>query len=84
MNGINSSNLAGSLHRPSLYGGLTLMALWFVYAIFLIVSSFELPDGAETMSLLGVAAVMFVLGWAATRITAYLLNRLHSRFVSGS
>jgi hypothetical protein len=72
-----------SLHRPSLYGGLALMALWFAYAIFLILSSFELPDGGEALSLLAVGGVMFALGWAAVRIGSHLMNRLHRCIVSG-
>ena len=72
-----------SLHRPSLYGGLALLILWFAYAIFLIASSLELPDGGEALSLLAVGGVMFALGWAAVRIGAHLMNRLHRRIVSG-
>jgi hypothetical protein len=76
------SILARLRHRPSLYGGLALMLLWFAYAIFLIVSSFDLPDGGEAMSLLAVAAVMFALGWSAVFVTTHLMNRLYRRIVS--
>ncbi|HLX37795.1 MAG TPA: hypothetical protein VKR29_08335 [Candidatus Binataceae bacterium] len=58
------------------------MLLWFVYALFLIVSSFDIPDGGEALSLLGVAAVMFVLGWSAVFVATHLMNRLYRRIVS--
>jgi hypothetical protein len=72
-----------SLHRPSLYGGLALMLLWFGYAIFLIASSLELPDGGEMANLLAVAVVMFAIGWSAVRVGSNLMNRVHRRIVSG-
>ena len=76
------SPLARLGHRPSLFGGLALMLLWCAYAIFLIISSFDLPDGGEAMSLLAVAAVMFVLGWTAVFVATHLMSRLYRRIVS--
>jgi len=71
-----------SIHKLSLYGGLAVMLAWFAYAIYLIVTSFELPDSGDTPDIAGVAVVMFLLGWAAVRIGHYAVRRLHGRIVS--
>jgi hypothetical protein len=72
-----------SVHRLSLYAGLALMLMWFAYASFLIITNLEFPDADETMDLVGVALVMFGLGWAAVRLGALLIGRIHRRIVSG-
>jgi hypothetical protein len=72
-----------SVHRLSLYTGLALMLVWFAYASFLIITNLELPDAAEASDLLGVALVMFGIGWAAMRLGAFFVARIHHRIVSG-
>jgi hypothetical protein len=71
-----------SVPKISLCGGLTLMLAWCGYVIYLIVTSFELPDRGEAISVAGVALVMFGLGWALVRIAVYLLAGLHRRITS--
>jgi hypothetical protein len=74
------SNLAGKF---SLYGGLGLMLTFIGYVIYLMVTSFELPDGGEILDLAAVAFVMFGLGWAGARIVAHLIDRLRLRMLAG-
>ncbi len=57
--------------------------MWFASAFFLIVTNLELPDAAEASDLLGVALVMFGIGWAAMRLRAFFVARIHRRIVSG-
>ena len=70
---------AGSVHKFSLYGGLGLMLIWFVYITYLVVTSFELPDGGDALNIMGVALFMFVAGWTAARLAHYATRRLHAR-----
>jgi hypothetical protein len=71
-----------SVHQLSLYAGLALMLVWFAYACLLIVTN-ELPDTDEMMDLVGVALVMFGIGWTAIRLGAFFIARIHRRIVSG-
>jgi uncharacterized membrane protein len=72
-----------SVQQLSLYAGLALMLVWFLYAAFLIITNLELPDASEAIDLLGVALVMFGLGWVAMWIGAFFIGRIHHRIVSG-
>jgi len=71
-----------SVHRLSVYAGVALMLMWFAYACFLIVTNLELPDADETIDLVGVALVMFGIGWAGMRLGAPFVARIHRRIVS--
>jgi hypothetical protein len=71
-----------SVHKLSVYGGLAVLIAWFVYAIYLIVTSFELPVTGDMLDITGVAVVMFLLGWAAVRIGHNAVRRLRGRIVS--
>jgi hypothetical protein len=75
-----TSKLAG---RFSLYSGLGLMLAFIGYVIYLMVTSFELPDGGEILDLAAVTLVMFGLGWAGARIGAHLISRLRVRMLAG-
>lgn len=67
------------VRKFSLYGGLALMLTFIGYVIYLMVTSFELPDGGEILDLAAVTLVMFGLGWTGARIVAHLINRLRLR-----
>ena len=75
-----TSKLAG---RFSLYSGLALMLTFIGYVVYLMVTSFELPDGGEILDLAAVTVVMFGLGWAGARIIAHLINRLRLLMLAG-
>ena len=66
----------------SFLGGLVVMFAWLGYVVYLIVSSAELPDSDEALSVLGVTFVLFALGWLAMRTMLHFLARLLRRFRS--
>ncbi len=79
-----TSNLHSKLiGKFSLYSGFGLMLAFIGYVIYLMVTSFELPDGGEMLDLTAVALVMFGLGWAAARIVLHLINRLRLLMFAG-
>ena len=69
-------------HRMSFIGGLAVIVAWLCYVIYLIVTSAELPDSDEALSVLGVTIVLFALGWLAVRITHHFATRIHRRVLA--
>jgi multisubunit Na+/H+ antiporter MnhG subunit len=72
-----------SVHKFSLYGGLGLMLAWFAYAIYLVVTSFVLPDSGDALDIVGVAVFMFIVGWTATHLAHRATRRIHARIFTG-
>ena len=68
-----------SVHKFSLYGAFGLMLAWFAYVIYLVVTSFVLPDGGDALNIVGVAIFMFVVGWTAVQLAHRATRRLHAR-----